>query len=77
MEGRLTQEDTGTIPECFHGMLKHLERKKAASGGLITAEHYSGAGLLHVEPISSQKWVQFWARVRAGKRGGSQSCMQL
>ena len=26
------------------------------------------AGLL--EPISSQKWTQFWARARAGKRGG-------
>ena len=55
VEGRLTQEDTDTIPECFHRMLKHLERKKTASGGLIAAEHYSGAGLL--EPVSSQKWM--------------------
>ena len=30
VEGRLTQEDTDTIPECFHRMLKHLERKKTA-----------------------------------------------
>ena len=68
MEERLTQEDTDTILECFHRILKHLERKKTAGGGLITAEHYSDAGLL--EPTSSQKWVQFWARARAGKRGG-------
>ena len=68
MEGRLTQEDTDTIPECFHMMLKYLQRKKTTSGDLITTEHYSGAGLL--EPIGSQKWVQFWARARAGKRGG-------
>ena len=24
VEGRLTQEDAGTIPECFHMVLKHL-----------------------------------------------------
>ena len=35
---------------------------------MIAAEDYSEAGLL--KPISSQKWMQFWARARAGKRGG-------
>ena len=65
MEGRLTTEDTSTISECFHRMLKHLERKKTADGGLISAEDYSGTGLR--KPISRQKWVQFWARSRAGK----------
>ena len=65
VKGRLTQGDTDTISGCFHRMLKHLERKKTASGGLITAEHYSDAGLLG--PISSQRWVQFWVRARAYK----------
>ena len=23
-----------------------------------------------MQPISRQRWVQFWARARAGKRGG-------
>jgi hypothetical protein len=49
-------------------MLKHLERKKTVGGDLVTAEDYSETGLLKF--ISSQKWVQFWARARAGKRGG-------
>ena len=35
------------------------------------AEHYREAGLL--KPISSQKWIQFWDRARAGKRGGESS----
>ena len=48
--GRLAQEDTDTIPECFHGTLKHLERKKTTGGGLITTEHHSDAGLF--EPNS-------------------------
>ena len=60
MEGRLTAEDTSTIPECSHRMLKHLERKKTVDGCLVTAEDYSEAGLL--KPISNQKWVRFWAR---------------
>ena len=66
--GCLTAEDTSTIPECFHRMLKHLERKRAVGGDLITEEDYSEAGLL--QPITRQKWMQFWARARAGKRGG-------
>ena len=33
-----------------------------------TSKDYSEAGLL--QPISNQKWVQFWAWARAGKRGG-------
>ena len=37
VEGRLTTEDTNTIPEHYR-MLKHLERKTTADGGLITAE---------------------------------------
>ena len=49
-------------------MLKYLERKKTADGVLVTTEDYSEVGLL--KPISSQKWVQFWARTRAGKWGG-------
>ena len=49
-------------------MLKHSETKRTADGGLITAVDYNEAGLL--EPTSSQKWTQFWARARAGKRGG-------
>ena len=68
MEGRLTSEDISTIPTCFHKMSEHSERKKTADGSLITSEDYNEAGLL--KPISSQKWVQFWARARAGKRGG-------
>ena len=68
VEGKLTAEDTSTIPECFHRMLKHLERKKTVGGELITEEDYGEAGLL--KPISSQKWMQFWSRARAGKRGG-------
>ena len=35
---------------------------------MLTAEHYGDAGLLG--PISSQKWVQSWARARAGTSGG-------
>ena len=68
VEGKLTAEDTNTIPECFHRMLKHLERKKTVRGDLITSEDHSEAGLL--KPITSQKWRQFWARAREGKRGG-------
>ena len=68
VEGSLTTEDTSTTPECFHRMLTHLERKKTAGGGLITAEDYSEAGLLN--PITSQKWMQFCARARASKRRG-------
>ena len=49
-------------------MLKHLERKRTVDGGLVTPEDYSEAGL--PKPISRQKWTQFWARARAGKRGG-------
>ena len=49
-------------------MLKYLERKKIVGGSLVTTEDYNEAGLL--KPISSEKWVQFWARARAGKRGG-------
>ena len=66
VEGRLTAEDTNIIPECFHRMLKHLEKKKTAGGDLTTEESYSEAGLL--KSISNQNWVRFWAR--AGKRGG-------
>ena len=52
VEGKLSTEDISTIPECFHRMLKHLERKKTVSGDEIAAEDYSEAGLL--KPISSQ-----------------------
>ena len=55
VDGMLATEDINTIPECFHMMLKHLERKRTADGGLITAEDYNDAELL--EPISSQKWT--------------------
>jgi ribonuclease HI len=68
VEGQLTEEDISTIPECFHRMLKYLERKQAVGGSKITAEDYSEAGLM--QPISKQRWVQFWARAGAGKRGG-------
>ena len=51
VEGILTSEDISTVPECFHRMLKHLERKKTDDGSLITAEDYSEAGLL--KPIIS------------------------
>ena len=68
MDGVLASEDIITIPECFHRMLKHLERDKTVDGGLITLEDRSEAGLL--EPISSQEWTRFWAGARAGKRGG-------
>ena len=74
VEGRLTAEDTSTIPECFHRMLKHLERKKTVGGDLITAEDYSETGLL--KPISSQKWMQFWAGQGQASEEGSQRCMQ-
>ena len=66
--GGPTAKDISTIPECFHRRLEYMEREKAVGGSLVTAEDYSEAGLL--KPISSQKWVQFWARARAGKRGG-------
>ena len=70
-EGSLTAEDTSTIPEYFHRMLKYLERKTTVGGSLVTAEDYNEAGLLKpTTATSSQKWVQFWARARAGKRGG-------
>ena len=49
-------------------MLKYLERKQAVGGNEITAEDYSEAGLM--QSISKQKWVQFWTRAGAGKRGG-------
>ena len=49
-------------------MLKYLERKRAMGGSRITAGDYSEAGLMH--PISKPRWVQFWARAGAGKRGG-------
>ena len=68
IEERLTQEDTVTIPECFHMVLKYLERKKTASADVVAAKAYSETGLL--KPTSSQKWKKFWARARAGKRGG-------
>ena len=64
----MTEEDINTILECFHRMLKYLERKQAAGGDKITAEDYSAAGLM--QPICKQRWVQFWARAGAGKRGG-------
>ena len=37
-------------------------------GSLATTNDYSEAGLLG--PISSEEWVQFWARTRAEKWGG-------
>ena len=46
VEGQLTEDDIITIPECFHGMQKYLERKHAVGGDKITAEDYSEAGLM-------------------------------
>ena len=46
VEGRLTTAETSTIPEYFHRMLQHLERKRTADGGLDTAKDYRVAGLL-------------------------------
>ena len=68
VEGQLTEGDISTTPECFHRMLKYLERKHAVGGSKITAGDYSEAGLM--QPICKQRWVHFWARARAGKRGG-------
>ena len=67
VEGQLTEEDTSTIPKCFHRMLEYSERKQAMGGSKITAEDYNEAGLM--QPIDKQRWVQFWARVGAEKRG--------
>ena len=60
VEGQLTEGDISTIPECFHRMLKYLERKQAVGGSKITIGDYSEAGLM--QPICKQRWVQFWAR---------------
>ena len=66
--GQLSEEDISTIPRCFHRMLKYSERKQAVGGSKVTVEDYNEAGLM--QPISRQRWVQFWARARAGKSGG-------
>ena len=68
VEGQLTEEDARTIPKCFHRMLECLERKQAVGGSKTTAEDYYEAGPM--QPISKQRWVQFWARAGAGKRDG-------
>ena len=69
IEGQLTQEEKETIPACFHCMLKFLERKEVkATGRKVGEGDYSEAGLL--QPINKEKWVRFWNRARAGKRGG-------
>ena len=68
VEGQLTEEDVNTIPECFHMMLKYLERKQAMGGSKMTAGNYSEASL--VQPISKQMWARFWARAGAGNRRG-------
>ena len=36
VEGQLTDQDTITIPGCFHKMLKYLERKQTVGGSKIT-----------------------------------------
>ena len=66
--GQLSEEDISTIPRCFHRMPKYSERKQAVGGSKVTVEDYNEAGLM--QPISRQRWVQFWARARAGKSGG-------
>ena len=68
VESQLTEEDASTIPKCFHGMLKYLARKQAVGGSKIAADDCSEAGLM--QPISKQRWMQFWARAGAGKGGG-------
>ena len=67
VDGQLTEQDTSAIPKCIHRMLEYLERKQAVGGSKITAEDYNEAGLM--QPISKQRWVQFWARAGVGKRG--------
>ena len=49
----LNEQDTSTIPGCFHKMLKYLERKQTVRGSKQTAEDYSEAGLM--QPISKQR----------------------
>ena len=56
VEGRLTTKDTSTVPECFHRILKHLERKKAVGGCLGYSLGHTRPGLLLSEFFS--RWFE-------------------
>ena len=74
VDGGLTAEDIGTIPEWFHRMLKHLEREKTADGVLIIAEEYSEAGCL--SPSAARSGHSSGPGQGLAREEGSQSCMQ-